>query len=267
MHNQPEMKAVSVQLYKYLCDEIVGSEKVVRYKRLYCKLHDDLLNNSENAFIISGSMAEGLTLPGSDIDIMLLDKFCEVYENRPLHKEDVIILETENALPGFALLKKAEELEFPIKHNFDGTLIACIANSGILESQCDTEDDDDEFFEVHGPNWSSSLLHDIDMVICVKCQTWPTVSHKWLCRYRTSGWPSHGIIPNIVSHGVLLVPVGSKSLNSEGHPFEWRFSFSTSEKLLVYSFNHTQLPCYSLLKLFLKEVVDEDNILNKRLCS
>ncbi|CAG2253866.1 unnamed protein product [Mytilus edulis] len=139
MYNQPELKSVSVQLYKFLCDEIVGSEKVIRYKRLYCKLHDDILNDSESAFISSGSSAED--------------------------EGDVIILDTENALPGFALLKEADEKEFPKTHNVDGTLTACLANSDIVEIQFDTDDDDDDdddvddIFEIHGPISTYDLLH------------------------------------------------------------------------------------------------------------
>ncbi|CAC5416189.1 unnamed protein product [Mytilus coruscus] len=209
MHNQPELKAVSVRLYKYLCDEIVGSEKVVRYKRLYCKLHDDILTDSETALISSGSKAEGLDLPGSDIDIMLCSKISEVYEDEPKDKEDVIILDTENALPGFALLKVAGESEFPTTNTTDGVLLA---NSDMLQLALDEKKGDNELFEIHGPSLSNSLLHDIDMVTCFKCHSWPKVAHKWFFRHRPSGWPSQDIISNVVSDGVLVVPIGSRML-------------------------------------------------------
>ncbi|CAG2224723.1 unnamed protein product [Mytilus edulis] len=153
MHNQPEMKAVSVRLYKYLCDEIVGSEKVVRYKRLYCKLHDEILYDSESELtcISSGSMAEGLNLPGSDIDIMLVLKTSEVYENKPEDEEDLIILDTENALPGFALLKVAGESEFPTTYTTNGTLLA---NSDVIQFFLDEEEEEfskfmDQVCQIH----------------------------------------------------------------------------------------------------------------------
>lgn len=50
--------------------------------------------------------------------------------------------------------------------------------------------------------------------------------------------------------GVLLVPIGSKFPSSEDNNYEWRFSFSITKKLLVHSFNHGQLFCYVLLKIF-----------------
>lgn len=122
-------------------------------------------------------------------------------------------------------------------------------------------------FEIHGPCVSSSLLVDIDIMACLKCHTWTTVATQWLSRLRPSGWPSPEIISEIVLQGCLLVPIGSKSSCSKSHPFEWRFSFSLSEKLLVHSFNHTQLLCYALLKIWLKELLNSDNIRNKQLCS
>ncbi|XP_052080797.1 uncharacterized protein LOC127718787 [Mytilus californianus] len=261
-----DLKAVSVSLYKYLCDEIIGSEKVVRYKRLYCKLHDDILDYSDSEFISSGRKAEGLDLPGSDVDMMFLFKTWEVYEVMPNNKEEVIILDTDNALPCFALLKVDDDVSFlfPPTITSQGNIIA---SNDFLDSICSKEERDDAFYEIHGPSVSHSLISDVDFVTCLKCHAWPNVAKKWLLRYRPSGWPSHDIISKVVTEGVLLVPIGSKSSSSAGNPLEWRFSFSLSEKLLVYSLSHCQLLCYSLLKIFLKEILNKNNILNDKLCS
>ncbi|XP_052081082.1 uncharacterized protein LOC127719084 [Mytilus californianus] len=266
MQNQLELKAVSVRLYKYLCEEVVGSENIVRYRRLYYKIHDDISNNINFEFISSGSKAEGLDLPGSDFDLMFLLKFWEVYEYTPKDKEDVIMLDTKNALPGFALLKTEDKSSFPYSRTktADGNLIS---NSDFFNLLWSVIGQDANFFEIHGPSMSHSFLVDTDTLYCLKCHTWPTVAKQWLLRSRPSGWPSQDIISKIVAQGCLLVPVGSKSSCSKGHPFEWRFSFSLSEKLLVHSFNHTQLLCYALLKIWLKEILNSDNILNNKLCS
>lgn len=92
MQNALELKAMSLRLYKYLCDEIVGSENIVRYKRLYCKLHDDILIYYDSEIISSGSKAEGVDLPGSDIDIMLLLKTWEAHEIKPDNKKKSLYL-------------------------------------------------------------------------------------------------------------------------------------------------------------------------------
>lgn len=104
MQHELELKEVSVSLYKYMCEKLGGSANVVRYRRLYCKLNDEIFDDSSSAIISSGSKAEGLDLPGSDYDIMFLVKSWLVYETKPSDDEDVIVLDTDNALPGFALL-------------------------------------------------------------------------------------------------------------------------------------------------------------------
>jgi hypothetical protein len=38
-----------------------------------------------------------------------------------------------------------------------------------------------------------------------------------------------------------LVPIGSKSDSQKDNPLEWRISFSVPEKMLIYSWNHSQI--------------------------
>ena len=40
------MDDVSVKLYKYMCDEVVGSEKVVNYRRQFFNVFDDVVNHT-----------------------------------------------------------------------------------------------------------------------------------------------------------------------------------------------------------------------------
>ncbi|XP_063436463.1 uncharacterized protein LOC134717895 [Mytilus trossulus] len=47
----------------------------------------------------------------------------------------------------------------------------------------------------------------------------------------------------------------------------WRLSFSVQEKILVHSFNFTQLLCYGLLKLSLKHIVNTNHDVKELLCS
>jgi hypothetical protein len=39
------MEDVSVKLYKYMCDEVIGSEKVVNYRRQFFNMYDDVFNH------------------------------------------------------------------------------------------------------------------------------------------------------------------------------------------------------------------------------
>ncbi|KAK3101263.1 hypothetical protein FSP39_002240 [Pinctada imbricata] len=78
-------------------------------------------------------------------------------------------------------------------------------------------------------------------------------------------WPSDDVIKNMVSDGCLFVPIGCKM--SPYEDIEWRMSFSLAEKRLVRFMNHTQFLTYGLLKLFLKEVVEENDETRGLLCS
>ncbi|XP_052078279.1 uncharacterized protein LOC127716194 [Mytilus californianus] len=48
---------------------------------------------------------------------------------------------------------------------------------------------------------------------------------------------------------------------------EWRISFSVGEKFLINTFTHTQLICYALLKILLKDVIATYNECDNLLCS
>jgi hypothetical protein len=82
------MDDVSIKLYKYMCDEVIGSEKVVNYRRQFFNVHDDVCNHfGDNAWhtISSGSKAEGLDLPGSDFDVMHVNKNIMTYLIKRFH--------------------------------------------------------------------------------------------------------------------------------------------------------------------------------------
>ena len=122
------MDDVSVKLYKYMCDEIVGSEKVVNCRRQFFNVHDDVRNHcGDNDWhtISSGSKAEGLDLPGSDFDLMLVNKNIHVYEfddilsnYHDLRTQLNLVLDFDKAMPGFTLLRIYDVREWN-KKNID----------------------------------------------------------------------------------------------------------------------------------------------------
>lgn len=89
-------------------------------------------------------------------------------------------------------------------------------------------------------------------------------AQQWVGRSRTS-WPSSDIISKIILCGVLFVPIDSKGSIQEN--IEWRISFSIAEKVLIFSFSHTQLLCYALIKIFLKDILNKHEDLKGVLCS
>ena len=92
-----------------------------------------------------------------------------------------------------------------------------------------------------------------DNVPSILCKFWPTSAAEWKDRPRHYGWPSQDDREYIEQFGCHLVPVGHPL--SARKSLEWRLSFSIAERTLVWSFYHTQLQCYAVMKLILKEYV------------
>ncbi|KAL3887141.1 hypothetical protein ACJMK2_027094 [Sinanodonta woodiana] len=87
----------------------------------------------------------------------------------------------------------------------------------------------------------------VDRVCGISHPKWPSCALEWRDRIRPYGWPSQQQIRLIMKKGIYLVPVGYKQ--SELEAIEWRYSFNEAEKILVRSFNFTQVNCYVLLKM------------------
>ena len=90
-----------------------------------------------------------------------------------------------------------------------------------------------------------------DNVPSILCKAWPTSAAEWKDSPRPCGWPSQRDKEHIEQFGCHLVPVGHPL--SARKSMEWRLSFSIAERTLVWSFNHTQLQCYAVIKVILKE--------------
>ncbi|XP_071176585.1 uncharacterized protein [Mytilus edulis] len=270
------MEAKSKQIYKFLCDDIVGSERVVKYRRLFFKTYEYAQNKfySPSKYIItSGSKAEGLDLPGSDLDIMLVSKQHIVHEPIPQFEDksvdDNILslnIDYDNAQPGFVLLKLYER---PHK-DFEDSLILRNEDGYFLSSNLYLQNLASKYpfsrISINGPCLSNISLA-LDVAHSLKCKKWPTVARKWLFRHRSSGWPSANLITMISKELVLLVPVGSKSDSGESHPLEWRISFSVPEKKLIHTWTHTHMLCYALLKILIKDVLKQNHTISDLLCS
>ncbi|XP_062607490.1 uncharacterized protein LOC134269310 [Saccostrea cucullata] len=121
------------------------------------------------------------------------------------------------------------------------------------------------YMSPHGPCASGSIGPlEFDNAHCFVSDFWPPSVSSWI--ERCHSWPQPHIVDDVVKHGCHLVPIGHKLGRNEDN--EWRISFSQAECKLVYAMNHCQFLTYGLLKLFLKEILN--NGLNddcKLLCS
>lgn len=263
MTNVPRL---STNVYEGLCGE-VGTSTEVRFRREVIDTSEDLLGNIlyEKRYYkikLSGSYREGFRLKTSDIDVMrwcLSNKvICNpsqicLYRN-PQHT--VILMECDDLPPGFTRLKLiVSDLYHESRLESNDRLY--ISNYFSTKYMCKPLQSTDfhRNFQ-HGPALSMvSASLEIDVVSCLKADHWPDKAKPWIKRCQQSGWPVETVVSEIVNSGCHIVPIGSTS----DEMLEWRISFSNSEQMIVCSLNHCQFICYGLLKIFLKEVINEQS--------
>ena len=249
-----------------LLDDVTGTEEMVRMRQDHCNIEDSLMSiNSLGAKVyFTGSKAEGLNLKGSDNDYMIdINHMRDIEVSESLQdlvqstRRNKLLVVTDNVPPAFVMLK-CITVQIPL-------FLLCVVNMGnaaflsgqkfvslfLLSLQPEKR-------RVQGPSveiWSEYLDpsdNGQDNVPSILCKFWPTSAAEWKDRPRHYGWPTQRDREYIEQFGCHLVPVGHPL--SSAKSLEWRLSFSIAERTLVWSFNHTQLQCYAILKLILKRI-------------
>ncbi|XP_063424641.1 uncharacterized protein LOC134708212 [Mytilus trossulus] len=260
--------SLSVHFYEYLCKKI-GSKEDVRVRRLEYVISD--LCYTAMPKLSSGSKGEGLDLKGSDYDVMYIASLFTVYESErdavfPFYRIP-LVMDTEDTPPCFTQLRHPDYYTFiskSIKQILQKTCIMNKLSNELYLSYFQSITNGHPYCsKIHGPCLSDQ--DDLyDFAICLKCDKWVTQAKPWVSRPRTT-WPTPELITKIAYCGVLFVPIGCKGSTNEN--LEWRMSFSVAEKCLIFSFSHTQLLVYALLKILLKEIVDKHQDVKGLLCS
>jgi len=234
----------------------------------------DKIHNKVAANLItvsSGSLAEGLDLPGSDMDIMLVLTGVQIIQNvQHLNRSarcTSFLMKDDMDFPGFSRLKVIAESD----HEYIYTSPSCFVETinGIFLSNISfirklIEVTINRKKSAHGPCLSDKD-EAVDMALCFHLHTWPRQAEQWICRHRPGQWPTDILINEIVNYGCLLVPIGPKEIDN--NELLWRISFSMGEKQLSHSMNYTQILCYALLKLSLKNIIDRNDKVKGLLCS
>ncbi|XP_052076242.1 uncharacterized protein LOC127714241 [Mytilus californianus] len=253
---------VSTELYQYLCQNIVGTEDHVKTIRMMNTVRDNLQSDKTVTIITSGSFGEGLQMRGSDYDVMTVLKKMEVCEDTPIYfNTDKVYFKMEmvDTQTGFTKLRL---VHCKRQHIFEDCEVIgsdfYFSNSSFKQHFMTKA-----VSTVHGPCVSDKdKTHDF--AHCLHSKLWIAPAMQWVTRSNNS-WPRYDIKQTIVKHGVLFVPIGVKGSTKE--ELEWRISFSVGEKLLIHTFTHTQLQCYALLKILLKDVITLDRECKELLCS
>ncbi|VDI28374.1 Hypothetical predicted protein [Mytilus galloprovincialis] len=231
--------------------------------RLMNTVCDNLSSDDNKVIITSGSFGEGLEMRGSDIDVMFVTKNINVHDKiTPITFDPTkthFSLMTDNSKPGFAMLRLISS-PYPRMRNICEQFRGDKYLSNVLFKQ--------NFLNeispvVHGPCLSDINGH-MDFANCLHSKYWVTSASRWPMR-SSDTWPNEITKPTIINHGVLFVPIGAKG--SPNEELEWRMSFSVGEKLLIYTFSHSQLLCYAVMKILLKDIINSDSRCKNVLCS
>ena len=255
-----------------MLDDVVGTQEVVTIRQDFCRIWDCLLSkrNRTNTFF-TGSQAEGLELPGSDLDFMVdhndlfrikIIQSLEEISNTSLY--NIFLMSTENVPPGFALLQHvnqalSNQILLVASQNMNGILY--LNSDLMIESYLSLLSQTGEPITRtrQGPAIESWTEYEdksksgTDNVLSIHCDFWPTMALEWTQRPRHFGWPSSHDISTIINFGCHLVPLGHP--HSDTKLLEWRISFSVAERIIVWSFNHVQMQCYAVMKIILKEFI------------
>ena len=251
---------------------VVGSEMDIRIRQQMFLIKDKIHNkvNRDKTIVSSGSLAEGLDLPGSDMDIMFLCNGVQVIQNvqrmnRSARYCTTLLAEDDMAFPGFSRLKlitKGDQ-KYMSPECFVETINGIFLSNISFMRQI-LEEGAHLMGSVHGPCLTTED-ESMDIAFSFHLDSWPRQAEKWLFRHRPGQWPPDIIIDTIFNMGCILVPIGPKEIaNNE---LLWRISFSMAEKQLVHAMNYTQILCYGLLKLSLKNIIDRNENVKGLLCS
>ncbi|XP_063405887.1 uncharacterized protein LOC134689848 [Mytilus trossulus] len=248
---------------------IAGNEIDMRKRQQLFIIKDMITNIPESGItnISSGSLAEGIDLPGSDMDIMFVIKEVDIIRDvrnikHPL-QNTTLVMETDNDNPGFAKLKLIEggDGRFITPESFNSSVQGLYLSVNQFVSNLNNFLPNQ--FSLHGPCISDEVKN-VDLAYCLRSKYLPYSTIPWASRYRQQ-WPPNSAIDKIKKYGCLLVPIGPRHMTY--CDVLWRLSFSVAEKHLVHSFNFTQLLCYCLLKLTLKRIVNTNKRVEDLLCS
>ncbi|XP_062592778.1 uncharacterized protein LOC134254251 [Saccostrea cucullata] len=243
---------------------IVGSSETVIMRRemeeFMDRMTDQLINKrKEYRMMTSGSRREGFKLKTSDMDAMFWphDHYVvwdlDQVQNYDLNNKTLILCDCSDSPPGYALLELLTPTEISSVQD------ACVRINdrfyiiSSIHRQITCSDAIPNSKE-HGPCGSGVYWEvEFDAAQCFVCDVWPPPASKWTNRCHS--WPPSFIVNDVVGSGCHFVAIGHKLGKHADN--EWRISFSLAEQKLVYSLNHCQFLTYGLLKLFLKESINE----------
>jgi len=138
-----------------------------------------------------------------------------------------------------------------------------------------TDDDKYNYFEYDSGKWLSNKSTDsrsrhgpavpsyicgtspnliTDLVLCVRCLSWPPQAADWPTRHRNHDWPASATVDRVVNNGCDVVGVAHRQCRHHElmGMLQWRLSFSRAEIVLINSWMPVQQIVYHMLRVFMK---------------
>jgi hypothetical protein len=162
---------------------------IIKTKRTFNTINDNLTRDEDCIPITSGSFGEGLEMKGSDIDMMYDMSRVRVYEDinkvRFNSTETSFVMDMDDCRLGFTQLRLVQ-----CNHAY---ILKCCKQIGdssyfsneLLKTNIMPEAQATGEFHVHGP-CVSSKDDTLDCAVCFHSTQWISPAHKWVRRPNTS---------------------------------------------------------------------------------
>ncbi|XP_052251592.1 uncharacterized protein LOC127858456 isoform X1 [Dreissena polymorpha] len=261
--------ALSIRMSEALDDSGAGKHTIMERRRTFMwrESMEMILyqaNGINNECFHFGSQSEGTTTPGlnSDIDFLISCNKVNtmaVWGDWEAGMWNLLMLQEEDINPPQQYLlqyfrKYTPEPETLLLHDqyvMKDTVQVLLSSERWKQ---DIEFHHKDHGEVHvtkcGP--SVSCIPNWDVVFAIPvCKPLPEIQH-WIDRCRGRHWPPVQLLEAAQVAPCFLVPAGHP--DSDYKREEWRVSPNLIERMLMFSFNMTQIRCYIVLKLIKKSL-------------
>ncbi|KAH3718778.1 hypothetical protein DPMN_061585, partial [Dreissena polymorpha] len=257
---------LSIRMSEALNDSGAGKETVFERRRTYLrreqieKLARPLVGKKRECFHF-GSQSEGTATPGlqSDIDFLSSDNelnIMTVWEDWEAGMKNLLMLHDDTIPPQQYLLQVIQDYTpEPETSLIDDMLVLKDSGQVLLSAErCKQYIAYEARFQgevtKNGPSVSSKPNWDI-VYACHVIKPLPEIQH-WIDRCRGIYWPPVELLEAARVAPCFLVPAGHP--DSDYKREEWRLSPSLIERMLMFSFNMTQIKCYIVLKQIRKSL-------------
>ncbi|XP_052260097.1 uncharacterized protein LOC127864499 isoform X2 [Dreissena polymorpha] len=208
-----------------------------------------------------GSQSEGTTTPGlnSDIDLLLSHKDTNImtdWRDWKIGMCNYLMLRDDITPPQQYLLQGIHKYTPEAVTIIDDDRCVRKDSGQVLFSSERWKQEQEQvashFGEVtkNGPSVSNDPNWDLVSAFHV-CKPLPEIQH-WMDRCRGRHWPPAQLLKAARKAPCFLVPAGHP--DSDYKREEWRLSPNLIERMLMFSFNMTQIKCYTVLKLIKKSL-------------